>query len=115
MDSLLLLILLILPFILFFVLKNYFDRKEIFLQKNVEQLNFEKKLLQTELEKKTEQILILEQELLKFKKEKLETQSQTERMNTENQALRKLVEELQKEKGTKNEDIIVEYILKKEA
>lgn len=113
MDILLLLILSILPFILFFVLKNYFDRKEIFLQKNIEQLDFEKKLLESELEKKNGQMLILEEELLKIKKTQLETQDNTERIISENEELRKLVNELQKEKKVKADDIIVEYILKK--
>lgn len=113
MDILLLLILSILPFILFFVLKNYFDRKEIFLQKNIEQLDFEKKLLESELEKKNGQMLILEEELLKIKKTQLETQGNTERIISENEELRKLVNELQKEKKVKADDIIVEYILKK--
>jgi septal ring factor EnvC (AmiA/AmiB activator) len=113
MYSILFFILYILLFVLFFILKNNFKRKEIFLQKNVEQLDFEKEVLEDKLKKSQEKNTLLEKELLKSNKKLVEMQAVLDRVNTENESLRKLISELQKSKGTKNDDITIEYLVQK--
>ncbi|TDK50615.1 hypothetical protein [Algoriphagus formosus] len=113
MYSILFFILYILLFVLFFILKNNFKRKEIFLQKNVEQLDFEKEVLEDKLKKSQDKNTLLEKELLKSNKKLVEMQAVLDRVNTENESLRKLISELQKSKGTKNDDITIEYLVQK--
>jgi len=110
MYNILIVILIIFPFILFFIFKKNFSRKAVFLRNSIEELEFEKKLLENRLEKTTVSYFDLELELLEIKKRLLLAEEKRERTEEENQVLRKLLDELQKKQSSKNEDIVVEYL-----
>ncbi|WP_134201092.1 hypothetical protein [Algoriphagus marincola] len=112
MYTILFFILSITPFVLFFILKNIFNKKETFLQKHIEQLDFEKEVIKSDLKKHQDKNLLLEKELVKNNKHIIGLQSELDRSKTENEALRKLITELQKNKKTKNDDITIEYLVK---
>ena len=112
MYSILLLILSITLFIFFLIMRKNYQRKEIFLMNSIDQLSLEKTLLEKELHEKEDLAHHLEKELLESRRMKLEMSEHLVRLEQENTALRNLVEELQKKKDSKNEDIVVEYIFK---
>lgn len=113
MYTILFFILLLLPFVLFFTLKSIFKREQIFLKKSIEQLDFEKELLKKEVKKNLDKNASLEKEILKSNKSVVEMQENVERVNSENEALRKLLSELQKNNKSKNDDITIEYLVQK--
>lgn len=110
--SIILLILLFLPFIMFFVFKKIFQNKEIFLKNSIDQLVLEKAILQQALSEKDKISQQIEIDHLKTVKLNLELTEKTEHVEKENEALRNLLEELQKKKPDKNVDIIIEHIFK---
>lgn len=112
MYSILFLTLSIILLVIFLVLKKNFRRKEIFLQNSIDQLSLEKTMLEKGLKDRDESVLQLEKELMEIRKTNLELMDQKGRVEEENQALRNLVEGLQKKQESKNEDIIVEYLFK---
>ena len=112
MESILFLILLIIPFVIFLIIKKYYQRKEIFLQNSFEQLSLEKTVLEKELVQRDETVYHIEKELLEIRKANLDLDEQIGRMEDENKALRNLLEALQKKQESKNDDIVVEYIFK---
>lgn len=112
MYLILLLILSIILFTVFWVFKKNYQRKEIFLLNSIDQLRLEKKMLEKDLKEKEESVFHLEKELLETRKINLELSEHLGRLEEENQALRNLVEGLQKKQESKNEDIVVEYIFK---
>lgn len=112
MYLILLLILSIILFTFFWVFKKNYQRKEIFLLNSIDQLRLEKKMLEKDLKEKEESVFHLEKELLETRKINLELSEHLGRLEEENQALRNLVEGLQKKQESKNEDIVVEYIFK---
>ncbi|HSF52550.1 MAG TPA: hypothetical protein VLA71_02305 [Algoriphagus sp.] len=69
-------------------------------------------MLEKGLKDRDESVLQLEKELMEIRKTNLELMDQKGRVEEENQALRNLVEGLQKKQESKNEDIIVEYLFK---
>lgn len=112
MYPILLLTLSIILLISFLIFRNNFRRKEFFLLNSIDQLSLEKKLLEKEIHEKEQSVDHLEKELLDSRKTKLELSEKLERLEEENSALRNLMEGLQKKQESKNEDIVVEYLLK---
>ncbi len=113
MYKILFLVLAISPFIIFFMFKKYFSAQEIFLKKSIEQLEFEKKVLENKLEKVTEAFQKTERELLASNQNKLQMQESLASAEEENKALRTVIKELQKKQSHNKEDIIIEYTPKK--
>lgn len=109
----LLLILEIIPFILLFVAYKNFEYKEVFFLKSLSQIEFEKVQLENEVSNKQDQVLHLEEELVKSRESILPILEKSDRLYAENQALRKVIEELQSQKNSKDDEIIVEYMLNK--
>ena len=95
--------------ITFFVSRNHFRKKEIFLTHSVEKLRFEKSFFEKESEAKNHQILQLEQSLAQSRKELLEIHGILGSAKQENLALRNLLDELKKENESKKEEITIEY------
>lgn len=112
MEPILFFILLIIPFVVIFIMKKYYQKREIFLQHSVDQLVLEKTVLEKELVQKEDMVYQLEKELLEIRKTNLDLGEQLGRTEDENKALRNLVEALQKKQESKNEDIVVEYLFK---
>ncbi|WP_439490144.1 hypothetical protein [Algoriphagus sp.] len=113
MYKILFLVLAISLFIIFFMFKKYFSAQEIFLRKSIEQLEFEKKVLENKFEKITEAFQKTEQELLANNQNKLQIQERLASATEENKALRTVIKELQKQQSHNKDDIIIEYTAKK--
>lgn len=97
---------------IFFLLKKYFKRKEIFLVNSIDQLKFEKSRLESDLRENEALNSQFEKELVTARNLNILLNDKSEQASKENEALRNLIEELQKKKTSKNEDIIIEHIFK---
>lgn len=96
----------------FLILKKYYSKKDFFLLNSIEQLTMEKKVLANELKEKNEVLNLREKELAESHKSILDLTEKIERSEKENEALRNLMDALQKKQDSKNEDIVVEYFIK---
>lgn len=99
-------------FVFFLILRKNFKNKEIFLQNSVDQLRLEKSILENSLLEREETFIKLEKELHELRQMNLDSSLQREKLEDEIKALRNLIESLQRPKNSKNDDIIVEYIMK---
>lgn len=112
MTGLVFFIAIILPLVVFLLSKKYYSGKEIFLLNSQEQLQAEKIALEKSLKEKESLFFECEKELLATRQTNLSLRQNRERLEEENQALRNLLEALQKKRESKDEDIVVEYYVK---
>ncbi|WP_268034053.1 hypothetical protein [Algoriphagus sp. PAP.12] len=113
MDTLLFLIIFFLLLLIFGVANRIFRRKEAFLTNSIDQHDLEKKTLLEKIENLEKNGNQLELEVIKNRNLNLELNSEIELKEEEILALRKIIEKLQQQKESQNDDIIIEYNIKK--
>lgn len=113
MDTLLFLIIFFLLLLIFGLLNRIFRRKETFLTNSIDQLNLEKQTLIEKIDKLEKSANQLELEVIKNRNLNLELNSEIEQKEEEVLALRKIIENLQLQKDSRSDDIIIEYNIKK--
>jgi predicted nuclease with TOPRIM domain len=99
-------------FILFYVIKKNFERKEVFLSKSIDQLRFEKSAVIESLSSKEKTVEGLETNLAKMRILNMELNQKSEYLTKEIDALRTVIEALQNQQNLESKDIIIEHYFK---